>query len=188
MKKIFSIISACLCTVVFVFVMVISLVKVHIFLDIGEPSVIYLYNKSTVSVDSQGFKAGSENFEKIMDAIYDSTNISVLNRIVNKTSLKPKLKLDTEKKYSNYSSEMKMANYAVELLFDKQQDLVVYSGEETRVLSIFAMMLIYVPDQSFGDVIIYYSATNSSDKKDSNYTANTPLYVKANSNKIQKVL
>lgn len=188
MKKIFSIISACLCVVVFVFVMVISLVKVHVFLDIGDPSVIYVYNKSTVSADSSGFKQGSKEFEKIMDAIYKSTNISVLNRIVNKSTLKPKIKLDNEQKFSKYSSEIKQANYAIEMLFDKQQDIVVYDGDETRVLSIFAMMLIYVPDQKFDDIVIYYSSTNASDKKDSNYTANTPLYVKGNSYEIQEVL
>lgn len=188
MKKIFSIISACLCAMVFVFVMVISFVKVHVFLDIGEPSVIYVYNKSTIATDTDGLKSGTDGFKKVMDAIYDSTNISVLTRIVNKTTLKPKLRLDTERKFSNYSSEMKQANYAVEMLFDKQQDLVVYKDDETRVLSIYALLMIYIPNKQFEDIVIYYSTTNASDKKDSNYSSCTPLYVKGNSKTIEKIL
>ncbi len=188
MKKLFSIISASICVLVLVFILVISFVKVNINLETDDPYMIYVYNKSSVAMSSEGYKAGTNEYEKVLDGVNKTTSLSIFKRLVNKTKLNSKIEIDLEGKISKYSTDMKQKYIVVEMIYDKQQDVIVYSNGISRVVSYYASLFIVQPDNEFADIIVYYSTTNDSTKKDSYYASCSPLILNGDSEAMEKTI
>ncbi len=186
MKKLFTIISACICTLVLTFILVISFVKVNINIDNGKPYQIYVYNKSTVAISSGGFEKDDKEYESILKALEKTTSLSIFKRLINKTKLNEKIEIDMGGKISKYSTTMKQSHIVVELIYDKQQDAVVFYEGNSRVISYYAAMYVIKPNNDFFDIIVYHSSTNDSTKKDSYYASCNPLIIKGDSSYISK--
>lgn len=184
MKKLFTIISASISVLVLVFILVISFVKVNIKIESGKPFQIYVYNNSTVAINSEGYKAGSKEYDNILKALNETTNISIFKRLVNKTKLNDKIEIDISGKIAKYSTNMKQNHIVVEMIYDKQQDVVAYYEGNSRVVSYYAAIYVIKPNNEFFDVIVYYSSTNDSTKKDSYYADCYPLILKGDSSYI----
>ena len=181
MKKLFTIISASISVLVLVFILVISLVKINIKIDNGNPYQIYIYNKSTVAINSAGYKEDSKEYKDILNALNKTTSISILNRLLNKTKITDKVEIDMDGKIAKYSTNMKQNHIAIEMIYDKQQDVVAYYEGESRVISYYAAIYLIKPNNEFFDIIVYYSSTNDSTKKDSYYASCNPLVFKGDS-------
>ena len=181
MKKLFTIISAGISALVLTFILVISFVKINIKIETNNPYMIYVYNKSTVAVNSEGFKEDSDKYNKVLEAFNETTKISILKRLVNKTKVNENIKIDMDGRISKYSTDMKQNHIVVEMIYDKQQDVVVYHEGKSRVISYYAAMYMLRPNEEFFDIIVYYSSTNDSTKKDSYYADCKPLLLKGDS-------
>ena len=188
MKKLFTIISACICALVLVFILVISFVKVNINLENNKPYMIYVYNKSTVAINSEGYKEDNEDYDKILKALDETTKISIFKRLNNKTKLNAKVQIDMDGAIAKYATEMKQNHIVVEMIFDEQQDVVAYYNGNSRVVSYYAAIYLIKPNNEFFDIIVYYSSTNDSTKKDSYYASCKPLIVKGDSTYITEFL
>lgn len=188
MKKLFTIISAGICALVLTFILVISFVKVNIKIESGNPYMIYVYNKSTVALNSEGYKEGSSQYNKVLEALDKTTSISILKRLTNKTKVNENIKIDMVGQISKYSTDMKQNHIVVEMIYDEQQDVVVYHEGNSRVISYYAIMYVLRPNNEFFDIIVYYSSTNDSTKKDSYYADCKPLFLKGDSRYISEAI
>lgn len=186
MKKLFTIISASICALVLTFILVISFVKVNIKIDTINPYQIYVYNKSTVAINSGGFSEGDDKYDSILEALDKTTSISIFTRLINKTKLNEKIEIDMEGKIAKYSTTMKQNHIVVEMIYDKQQDTVAFYKGNSRVVSYYAAIYVIKPDNDFFDIIVYYSSTNDSTKKDSYYADCNPLILKGDSRYISE--
>ena len=181
MKKLFTIISACICALVLTFILVINFVKVNIKIETSNPYQIYVYNKSTVAINSSGYKEGDDKYDDVLNALSKTTSISIFKRLVNKTKLNEKIEIDMSGKISKYSTTMKQNHIVVEMIYDKKQDTVAYYDGNSRVVSYYAALYLIKPNNDFFDIIVYYSSTNDSTKKDSYYAECNPLLLKGDS-------
>ena len=186
MKKLFTIISACICALVLTFILVISFVKVNIKIEVNNPYQIYVYNKSTVAINSAGFRPGEDKYNQVLEAMEKTTSISILKRLINKTKLNEPIEIDMSGKISKYSTTMKQSHIVVEMIYDKQQDTVAYFEGNSRVVSYYAAIYIIKPNNEFFDIVVYYSSTNDSTKKDSYYADCNPLIIKGDSRYISE--
>ncbi|MBQ7973396.1 MAG: hypothetical protein IJ295_00345, partial [Clostridia bacterium] len=64
-----------------------------------------------------------------------------------------KIEIDLEGKISKYSTDMKQKYIVVEMIYDKQQDVIVYSNGVSRVVSYYASLFVVQPDNEFADVV-----------------------------------
>lgn len=178
MKKIFSITSAVISGLIIVFIICMCFIKVNIKIDKGSPKTIYLYNKSTAASVSTGYSESDSEYKKIMKSLDNLTNISMFNRLSNKTKLNDKITIDSEKSFTKWSTDLKQQNIVIELVYDTEQDVVVYENGHSRVISYWCISYVIPITKEFKDVVAYYSTTNDSTKKDTFYASCTPIYFK----------
>lgn len=178
MKKIFSIISMSLVGMIVVFLITISLVKTNIGIETNRPKMINVFNNASTATATNGYNEQSIEYSKVIDELEGLTNISIFNRLSHQTTLKHKIVQDTEGLYAKWSTNLKLKNIVIELVYDRMQDVVVYNGENTRVISYFCIAYVISNTDKFTDVVAYYSTTNDSTKKDSEYAKCQPLVLK----------
>lgn len=178
MKKIFSITSAVLSGIIIVFIICMCFIKVNIKIDKGSPKTIYLYNKSTAASVSTGYSESDSEYKKIMKSLDKLTNISMFNRLSNKTKLNDKVTIDSEGSFTKWTTDLKQQNIVIELVYDTEQDVVVYENGNSRVISYWCISYVIPITKEFKDVVAYYSTTNDSTKKDTFYASCTPIYFK----------
>lgn len=184
MKKIFSIISAALSAIIVVFIICLCFIKVNIKIEKGDPKTIYLYNKSTAASVSTGYASDSEEYETILKSLDKLTSISIFNRLKNNTKLNDKIQIDLDNTYMKWSTDLKQSNIVIELVYDKQQDVVVYYNGKSRVISYWCISYVIPLTNNFADVVAYYSTTNDSTNKDNFYASCNPLYFKGMAGKL----
>ena len=80
----------------------------------------------------------------------------------NNTSLDENIKQDNEQTYLRWDNQFRQENIVVELYYDEQQDVVVYCGDDTRVISYWCISYVIPTTDEFTDVIVYYSTLNES--------------------------
>ena len=188
MKKIFAIISGAISGVLILFIICMCFIKVNIKIDKGSPKTIYLYNKSTAATTSSGYESDSEEYKKIMKNLENLTNISIFNRLNNKTKLNDKIQIDSSGNFAKWTTDLKQTNIVIELIYDTQQDVVVYDNGKSRVISYWCISYVIPATNKFADVVAYYSTTNDSTKKDSFYASCMPLNFKGMAGKLMKDL
>ncbi len=184
MKKIFAIISGAISGVLIIFIICMCFIKVNIKIDKGTPKTIYLYNMSTAATASSGYESGSEQYTAIMNSLENLTNISIFNRLNNRTKLNEKIQIDSDGTFTKWTTDLKQSNIVIELIYDKEQDTVVYDNGKSRVISYWCISYVIPATDKFADVVAYYSTTNDSTKKDSFYASCIPLYFKGMAGKM----
>ena len=186
MKKIFSIVSAVICGLVFSFIITMCFVKKNVGIQNNRPKFVTVFNKSTTATASNGYEEGTAEYTETLNQLKGLTNISLFNRLRNGTTLKHRIDQDMVGKYTKWSTALKSNNIVIELTYDREQDVVVYNGENTRVISYFCLAYVIPVSNEFEDVLVYYSDTNDSTKKDTRYAACNPLIVKGMAKKLIK--
>ncbi len=180
MKKIFSIVATCMSALVLAFIVTLCFIKTDVTLVSGEPIKILVYNKSTASTVTNGYTKDNQEYFDILEELEKLTSVSIFTRIVKDTDVNPVIEQDAERKFAKWSTDIKLNNIVIELFYDKQQDLIVYVGEDSRVISFAALSIVIPIKEEFSDIILYYSETNNQtdSSRDESYMACTPLYVK----------
>lgn len=193
MKKVFIILSSVLMSLIIIMVVVMSIVKVNVCIDYdNDPKQIYIYNQSTdaISHTSGGskinyFTKDNDVYNKILNQLNNSTNISVFERLLNNSTLKNEVSQDYDGTYTKWSTELKQKNIVIELIYDtKQRDAIVYYNGDSKVISYYTLAFVIPIGGGVRDVVVYYSSTNDSTRKEVEYTQNAPIHFKIKSDSL----
>ena len=157
---------------------VLSSVRKNIEFEYDTPSVIRVYNKSTNPVKNESLTEKHDEFGVILKKLKEMTNLTLMQRLNKMKSLKSDVKIDSIGTYNSWRSEMKKENIVIEIDFDDEQDLVVYDGGHTRVVSYWCMAYVITGYENFDEVIVYFSTTKDSTARESSYAKCDPVVIK----------
>lgn len=183
MKKVFSYISIGIIASIMVFISVLVFAKKNIPITYAKPYQINVFNHS---LSSTILKEEDDKYEKVLHGLNEMTNVSLFNRLKDGGNLKEKIFLDDEGKWTKFNSELKKDNIAVELIFDKEQDLVVWSEGASKVISYFSMMFLIPESNTLDDIIVYYSSENS-DQRETYYSKCTPVVLPGDATEVASI-
>ena len=188
MKKIFSIIAAVMSGMIMAFILTLCFIKTSAPLSFKDPTYIYVFDRSTTATVANGYSSNDNEFHEVLKQVKKMASVSVFTRLVNRSEVKPTIQQDLEGTFSKWSTDIKLNNIVVELVYNKQQDCVVYVGEDTRVISYFCISFVIPVNTDFSDVVIYYATTNSDDSKTESYQSCEPLVIKGVAKKMIKYI
>lgn len=184
MKKIFCIVSAVIIAFIAVMLSTLGIMRKSLGFDFNEPySINVFYKGSTTINNGESYFPEDEEFAKILSNLKKTTTSSYLNLILKTGSTKYNIEYGGQN-YSTYDTSMKSENLVVELIYKKQQNVVVYEGENTRVIPYTCLLFIIPCESKFRDIIVYNSVYNDSTLKEKEYKNNTPFIIKGNPKKI----
>ena len=178
MKKIFIAVSSFFMVAVITLLIVLGNVRKNIVFEYDRPSVIRVYNKSTNPIKNEGYTKNDEPFELIVKKLKEMTNMTLMQRLNNLKTLNANVNVDSAGTYNSWQSEMKKDNIVIEMDFPEEQDLVVYDGGNTRVISYWCLAYVITTYDNFDEIVVYYSTTNSSTAREESYAKCDPIVIK----------
>ncbi len=180
MKKIFTIISAVISALVVAFLITISFVKTSVAIESNNPKYVVVFNQSATSTQTNGYTVEDKEYKQILDGIKEISNISILNRLVNNTKVFATVDQDLDKTFAKWNTSLKQTNIVVELVYDKQQDVIVTYNGYTKVVSYFCLSYVIPTTDKFADIVVYYANTNNTqgDAKNKSYAECNPFVIK----------
>lgn len=190
MKKIFSIIASSMAGVVFLFIITLCFIRTNVNIINENPVSVMVFNESSTATVTNGYTKDDAEYNEILKKVKKVTAVSIFTRLVNNSVVKPVIEQDLSGKYAEWSTEIKLENIVIELVYDKAQDLIVYVDGDTRVITYFCLAIVVPANDEFADVVMYYSETNNTtdSSKDESYKACKPLTVKGKGGKLLKYL
>ena len=103
-----------------------------------------------------------------------------------------KKRIKTGQKNESFSksdiSTLKGNNVVIELQYDKAQDLIVYVGKNTRVVSYYWLMIVIPVSKPYSYINFYFSTTPDESDHTSSYLENDVLKIFAKTNQIVKYI
>lgn len=183
-KKIFVLIGGIISVLTATFIISICCIKSNVGIAVGNPYSVVVFDCSTSGKEIKG----EESFGKLEKEINHLTNISVYSKLINDASLDKKIYLDTDGRFSKYSTDLLNSNLVIEYIYTTSQDLIVYSGKDTRVVSYVCLTFVIPKTKGFTEIAVYYSSTSNTDgnEKNESYASNTPLVLYGDSKSIVK--
>ena len=178
MKKIFIAVSSLFMVVVVTMLIVLGTVRKNIVFEYDRPSVIRVYNKSTNPIKNDGYTKNDEPYSNIVKKLKEMTNMTLMQRLNKLKTLKANVNIDSAGTYNSWQSQMKKENLVIEIDFEDEQDLVVYDGGHTRVISYWCLAYVITTYENFDEIVIYYSTTNSSTAREESYAKCDPIIIK----------
>ena len=178
MKKIFIAVSSFFMVAVITLLIVLGNVRKNIVFEYDRPSVIRVYNKSTNPIKNEGYTKNDEPFELIVKKLKEMTNMTLMQRLNNLKTLNANVNVDSAGTYNSWQSEMKKDNIVIEMDFPEEQDLIVYDGGNTRVISYWCLAYVITTYDNFDEIVVYYSTTNSSTAREESYAKCDPIVIK----------
>jgi len=172
-KKIFVIIASVICAFVATFVITTNAIRSNVTIAIGSPYSVIIFDHSTTGVESKE----EAIFNGISEKLNETTNVSVYDKMINRFTLSKKIYQDSEGKYTKWSTDILTKNLVVEVIYNSMQDLVVYDGEYSRVISYYCISFVIPETKNFTEIVVYYSFTQNNDNNEKNksYAECTPL-------------
>lgn len=178
MKKIFIAVSSFFMVAVITLLIVLGNVRKNIVFEYDRPSVIRVYNKSTNPIKNEGYTKNDEPFGLIVEKLKEMTNMTLMQRLNNLKTLNANVNVDSAGTYNSWQSEMKKDNIVIEMDFPEEQDLIVYDGGNTRVISYWCLAYVITTYDNFDEIVVYYSTTNSSTAREESYAKCDPIVIK----------
>ena len=172
-KKIFVIIASVICVLVATFVITTNTIKSNVSIAIGSPYSVIIFDHSTTGVESKE----QELFDKIGEKLNETTNVSVYDKLINRFTLSKNIYQDSEGRYAKWSTDILNKNLVIEVIYNSMQDLVVYDGEYSRVISYYCISFVIPVTENFTEIAVYYAFTQNNDNNEKNksYAECTPL-------------
>lgn len=184
MKKVFISISAVFLVVVVTLLVSLNVIKKSVYIENDKPSVIRVYNESTNPVKNEGYKPADAEYEQIYQKLKNTTSLSLFDRLTKFKTLDSKLELSKDGTFVKYNTELKNKNLVIEYEFSEEQDLVVYDGGHTRVISYWCLSFVISKKDGLNDIVVYHSNTNESDGRIEEYAKCMPIVIKGVSNNL----
>ena len=172
-KKIFVILASLICVFVLTFIIATNTIKSNVTIAMGSPYSVVIFDHSTTGVETKE----EEVFNKIETELNNTTNVSVFEKLLNKFTLDKKIYQDTHGRYVKWSTDILSKNLVIEIIYNSMQDLVVYDGEYSRVISYYCLSFVIPDTNNFTEIAVYYSFTQNNDNNEKNksYAECTPL-------------
>ena len=177
-KKIFIILACVISALTASFLITVCSVKSNVGIAIGNPYSIVVFNQSTTGREVKNEETISE-FNKQMNNV---TNLTVFDKLVNGVTIKNRIYQDSSGKFAKWSTDLLNKNLVIEVIYNKMQDLIVYDGDDTRVVSYYCISFVIPKTDDFTEIAVYYSITSNADNNEKNdsYRENTPLILYGN--------
>ena len=172
-KKIFVILASLICIFVLTFVITTTTMKSNVTIAIGSPYSVVVFDPSTTGVENKEETV----FASFGAEINNTTSVSVFDKLINKFTLDKKIYQDSGNKYVKWSTDILNDNLVIEVIYNSMQDLVVYDGEYSRVVSYYCLAFVIPDTENFTEIPVYYSFTQNNDNNEKNksYADCTPL-------------
>ena len=173
LKKIFIVIACVISALTASFVITVCNVKSNVGIAVGSPYSIVVFDHATTGKEIKN----EETINKFHQQMNKITDVTVFEKLINGVTIKNRIYQDSEKRFASWSTDLFNKNMVIEIIYNSMQDLIVYEGNDTRVVSYYCISFV-IPDTSdFTEIAVYYSLTsnaNNNEKNDS-YRSNTPL-------------
>ena len=186
-KKIFTIIASVVSVLIISFLITVKTVKSNVSIAIGEPYSIVIFDHATTGTEINEI----EQINKITNEMGDLTNLTVFDKLINRFNLEKKIYQDSENKYAKWSTDLLAKNLVVEIIYkaETKQDLVVYDGKDTRVISYQCLAFVIPTTERVTEIAVYYSLTSNTngDAKNQQYRENTPLILYGNADEFYEL-
>lgn len=170
-KKIFVIIACSICVLVSSFLIVTNAVKSNVSIAIGKPYSVVVFDHTLAGTEIKD----ESKIAKINDGLKDTTNVSVFSKLVNGFTLSKRIYQDSDKSFSKWSTDLLKNNLVIEIIYNSMQDLVVYDGSDSRVVSYYCLAFVIPEEKDFTEIPVYYSFTQEASEKHASYAECTPL-------------
>ena len=184
-KKIFVIIASCICVLIIAFIVTIKSVKSNVTIAVGSPYSIVVFDHATTGRESKE----ESFFGKMSERLNETTTLSVFDKLINGFSLDKKIYQDSDGKYAKWSTDLLNNNLVIEIIYNSMQDLVVYDGKDSRVVSYYCISFVIPDTKNCTEIAVYYSITQntSNDEKNKSYRENTPLVLYGNAKELSEI-
>lgn len=183
-KKIFIAIACSITVLISAFLIALNNIKSNVCIAVGNPYSVVVFDHSTTGNEIKDEKV-LEKFYKQMEKL---TNVSVYDKLINKASIEKKIFQDSNDKYAKWSTDLLNKNLVIEIIYNSIQDLVVYDGNNSRVVSYYCISFVIPKTDDFTEIAVYYSLTSSNDEKNQQYRDNTPLTLYGNAKELIKFI
>lgn len=182
LKKIFVVIACVLVVAVSSFLIVICNKKQNVGIALNNPFSITVFNK-TVSGDTI---TDEQKIAGYIEVVSEVTNLTIYDRLTNGISLKDKLYLDTDGKFKTWSLDLLNKNLVIEVVYNMSQDLIVYEGDNPRVISFVCLAFVIPNPEEINEIAVYYSLISNMDSNEryNSYAENTPIILYGDANKL----
>ena len=185
MKKVFTIIAASISGLVALFLITTCFIKTNVSIASNNPVYVMVFNQSTTATKENGYTVEDKEYDEVLKNLKKVSSVSIFNRLVNGTKLTTGVEQDLDRSYVKWSTALKQKNIVVELIYDRQQDVIVECDGHTKVVSYYCLSYVIPVTKEFSDVVIYFSTTNGEGKDDS-YAACQPLVLKGEAGNFMK--
>lgn len=178
LKKVFVAVAALISILTASFVISICSIKSNVGIAFGTPYSVVIFNNSTTGDE---FKEETQH-AKLQPEIYKLTDLTVYEKLVHKVTLDKKIYMDTSGKFSKWTTDLLNKNLVIEFIYTQMHDLVVYDGDDTRVISYCCLSLVIPNKTDYTEIAAYYSMTSNTENNEKNesYASNTPLILHGN--------
>ena len=172
-KKIFIVIACVISALTASFLLTVCNVKSNVGIAVGSPYSIVVFDHATTGKEIKN----EETIKRFHDELYGITDVSVFDKLVHGVTIKNRIYQDSESRFAKWSTDLFNENMVIEIIYNKMQDLIVYDGDDTRVVSYYCISFVIPDTDDFTEIAVYYSLTSNADKneKNDNYRTNTPL-------------
>lgn len=185
-KKIFIIIASVIAGFTASFLITVCSIRSNVGIAIGEAYSIVVFDHSSTG----------KNIAEVVDKdefnrqVSNLTNVTVFDKLIHGASLDNKIYQDSNGKYTKWSTNLHNNNIVIEIIYNKMQDLIVYDGDDSRVISYYCIAFVIPDTNNFTEIAVYYSLTSNTDnhEKDDSYRSNTPLILYGNANEFLKYI
>lgn len=183
MKKIFCIVAAVIITFVISLLSVLGFVKKSLAFSFNQPYYINVFNKSATTPNKESYYADDKEYTQVISLLKKTTTSSLLNLLLKTGSVQYNIEYGGDN-YKIYDTSIKTEYLVVEVCYKQEQNVVVYEGKNTRVISFVCLLFVIQPEDKFSDIIIYNSQTSDTTQKDIKYKENKPFVIKGNPKKL----
>lgn len=185
-KKIFIVIACSITVLISAFLIALNNIKSNVCIAVGSPYSVVVFDHSTTGNEIKDEKV-LEKFYKQMEKL---TNVSVYDKLINKASIEKKIFQDSNDKYAKWSTDLLNKNLVIEIIYNSIQDLVVYDGNNSRVVSYYCISFVVPKTDDFTEIAVYYSLTSNSEgnEKNESYATCTPLTLYGNAKELIKFI
>lgn len=171
LKKIFVIIAISICVLVSSFLITTNSIKSNVSIAVGKPYSVVVFDHTLAGTEIKD-ESKISNLDKKLNK---TTNVTVFDKLVNGFTLSKKIYQDSEGRYTKWTTDILKNNLVVEIIYNSMQDLVVYDGKNSRVVSYYCISFVIPANKNFTEIPVYYSFTQEASEKNKSYAECTPL-------------
>ena len=170
-KKIFVIIAISICVLVSSFLITTNTMKSNVSIAVGKPYSVVVFDHTLAGTEIKD-ESKISNLDKKLNK---TTNVTVFDKLVNGFTLSKKIYQDSKGRYTKWSTDILKNNLVVEIIYNSMQDLVVYDGKNSRVVSYYCISFVIPDNKNFTEIPVYYSFTQEASEKNKSYAECSPL-------------